>query len=72
MLRSYGKTLAAVAGKEMLAVRCLATQVHSAQIGQKRPGKNIVLIDGVRTPFATSGTVFNDLMAYELEKHAVL
>lgn len=68
MLRLYAKAVA-TASKETLVCRTLATQVSSTK---QRPGKNIVLIDGVRTPFAQSGTVYNDLLAYELEKHAVL
>lgn len=51
-------------------VRSLATTVSSAK--KPRTGKDIVLIDGARTPFAMSGTVYKDLMAYELERHAVL
>jgi len=50
--------------------RSLATTVSSAR--KQGTGKDIVLIDGARTPFAMSGTVYKDLMAYELQKHAVL
>ena len=35
-------------------------------------GKNIVLIDGVRTPFLPSYTEFKDIMAYELGRNALL
>jgi len=35
-------------------------------------GKNIVLVDGVRTPFLPSYTEFKDLMAYELGRQALL
>jgi len=49
--------------------KSLATTVSTPK---KRTGKDIVLIEGSRTPFAMSGTVYKDLMAYELEKHAVL
>jgi hypothetical protein len=69
MLRSIGK-VALTSAHQQLATRTLATQVSSVK--QQRTGKNIVLIDGVRTPFAQSGTVYNDLMAYELQKHALL
>jgi len=35
-------------------------------------GKNIVLVDGVRTPFLPSYTDFKDVMAYELGRNALL
>ncbi|KAG7197477.1 hypothetical protein KM043_013325 [Ampulex compressa] len=34
--------------------------------------KNIVFIDGVRTPFIQSGTQYQNLMAYDLARHALL
>lgn len=34
--------------------------------------KNIVLVDGVRTPFLPSYTEFKDMMAYELARNALL
>lgn len=34
--------------------------------------RNVVLIDGVRTPFAQSQTVYNDLIAYQLQRQAFL
>lgn len=34
--------------------------------------KNIVLVEGVRTPFLLSGTLYNDLMAYDLQRNAFL
>lgn len=34
--------------------------------------KNIVLIDGVRTPFVHSQTVYKDLLAYQLQREAFL
>ncbi len=33
--------------------------------------KNVVIIDGVRTPFLRSGTDYMDLMSYELGQHAI-
>ena len=33
---------------------------------------NVVLVDGVRTPFQLSGTGYKDLMAYELGRIALL
>ncbi|XP_076628748.1 mitochondrial trifunctional protein beta subunit [Colletes latitarsis] len=34
--------------------------------------KNIVFIDGVRTPFLQSGTSYKDLIAYDLAKHSLV
>jgi len=34
--------------------------------------RNIVLVDGVRTPFLPSGTQFKDMLAYELAREALL
>ena len=33
---------------------------------------NIVLVDGVRTPFVPSQSVYKDLMAYELLRNALM
>lgn len=35
-------------------------------------GKNVVLVDGVRTPFAQSSTIYKDLIAYQLQRMAFL
>lgn len=34
--------------------------------------KNIVFIDGVRTPFLHSGTSYKNLMAYDLARHSLV
>ncbi|KAK2582752.1 hypothetical protein KPH14_005019 [Odynerus spinipes] len=34
--------------------------------------KNIVFVDGVRTPFLQSGTQYKNLMAYDLARHSLL
>jgi acetyl-CoA acyltransferase len=39
--------------------------------GFTRTGRNIVLIDGVRTPFAQSNTAYEDLMAHDLGRYAL-
>lgn len=44
----------------------------AAAPGRKKYAQNIVLIDGVRTPFLTSGTGYNDLLALDLQRHALL
>ncbi|MGH7657297.1 MAG: acetyl-CoA C-acyltransferase [Gemmatimonadales bacterium] len=37
---------------------------------ESRPGRRVAIIDGVRTPFARSGTVFRDVPAVDLARHA--
>ena len=34
--------------------------------------KNVVLVDGIRTPFLMSGTDYNNIMAHDLQRHALL
>jgi len=56
-------------------VRCLATtsvQFANAKAVQDKTGKNIVFVDGVRTPFLPSGTDYSKLMPHELARHALL
>ncbi len=38
----------------------------------KGHGRDVVLIDGVRTPFLQSFTSYKDLMGYHLARHALL
>ncbi|EDV56882.1 trifunctional enzyme subunit beta, mitochondrial [Drosophila erecta] len=51
--------------------RTLSAAVASPQPKQKN-GQNIVLVDGVRTPFLTSGTTYSKLMPHELARHSLL
>lgn len=37
----------------------------------KSPGQNIVLVDGVRTPFLMSGTDYSNLMPHQLAQVAL-
>uniref|UniRef100_A0A1B6EPZ4 acetyl-CoA C-acyltransferase n=2 Tax=Cuerna arida TaxID=1464854 RepID=A0A1B6EPZ4_9HEMI len=37
-----------------------------------KTNKNIVLVDGVRTPFLMSGTSYSNLMAHDLARHSLL
>ncbi|XP_073708892.1 trifunctional enzyme subunit beta, mitochondrial [Garra rufa] len=59
------------------AARSLSTSVHlQAQAKSKKslakPGvKNVVLVDGVRTPFLLSGTTYADLMPHDLARAAL-
>lgn len=52
------------------AIRCASAA--SAVKAKPQHGKNIVLVDGVRTPFLPSYTNFKDMMAYELGRQALL
>ncbi|KAL7736680.1 hypothetical protein ACLKA6_015545 [Drosophila palustris] len=51
--------------------RQLATAV-AAQPKRSNNAQNIVLVDGVRTPFLTSGTSYSNLMPHELARHSLL
>lgn len=37
----------------------------------QRTGRNVVLVEGVRTPFSMSGTDFNDMMPHDLQREAL-
>jgi acetyl-CoA acyltransferase len=51
----------------------LAAKASGSKKTLEKPGvKNIVLVEGVRTPFLTSGTHYKDLMAYDLQRTAFL
>lgn len=39
---------------------------------QDKTGKNIVLVDGIRTPFLMSGTQYSKLMPHDLARHALI
>jgi len=49
-----------------------ASVAPSVKKAKSQFSKNIVLVDGVRTPFLPSYTEFKDLMAYELGRNALL
>lgn len=56
-------------------IRSLSTS--SALLAQKKqlktkPAQNIVLVDGVRTPFLMSGTQYSKLMPHDLARHSLL
>ncbi|XP_022182179.1 trifunctional enzyme subunit beta, mitochondrial [Myzus persicae] len=52
-----------------LPIRCLSTA--SPRVKDKT-GKNIVFVDGVRTPFLLSGTDYASLMPHQLAKEALI
>ncbi|CRL05332.1 CLUMA_CG018138, isoform A [Clunio marinus] len=63
-----------IAGKQQV-IRSLSTS--SSCLAQKielkrKPAQNIVLVDGVRTPFLMSGTQYSKLMPHELARHSLL
>ncbi|RWS17553.1 Trifunctional enzyme subunit beta-like protein, partial [Dinothrombium tinctorium] len=69
MLRiTSNRFLGAVCGQ----TNAIASMATAPSTTKSKYPKNIVLIEGVRTPFVQSGTAFNDVMAYELQKHAIL
>lgn len=57
-----------------VAFRCLSTTVtsHKKNTVTDKSGRNIVLVDGVRTPFLMSGTDYSKLMPHELARHSLL
>jgi len=57
-------------GARSTGARYLASAAPSGY--KPTPGKNIVLVEGVRTPFLMSGTAYNDLWPHELQRHALL
>ncbi|KAJ8962506.1 hypothetical protein NQ318_000896 [Aromia moschata] len=54
-------------------VRALSVgnQVNQKKTLTPKSGENVVLVDGVRTPFLMSGTDYASLMPHELAKHAL-
>lgn len=53
--------------------RILLAKVFTRNLSTSVPlRKNVVLIDGVRTPFAHSQTVYKELMAYQLQREAFI
>uniref|UniRef100_A0A7E4VH59 acetyl-CoA C-acyltransferase n=1 Tax=Panagrellus redivivus TaxID=6233 RepID=A0A7E4VH59_PANRE len=54
------------------ATRQLSASAATSKKSLAKPGRpNIVFVEGVRTPFVTSGTVFKDLMAVDLQRFAL-
>lgn len=56
------------------ALRSLSTTsaVYEPRKLPDKTGKNVVLVDGVRTPFLMSGTSYAKLMPHELARHSLL
>lgn len=55
-------------------IRSLSTTngVYQKKTLSDKTGKNIVLVDGVRTPFLMSGTSYSKLMPHELARHSLV
>jgi acetyl-CoA acyltransferase len=49
----------------------VGTQLNNKKTVTDKTGKNIVLVDGVRTPFLMSGTDYAKLMPHDLAKQAL-
>uniref|UniRef100_A0A8W7PJ96 acetyl-CoA C-acyltransferase n=1 Tax=Anopheles coluzzii TaxID=1518534 RepID=A0A8W7PJ96_ANOCL len=56
------------------ALRSISTSntVYEPRRLPDKTGKNVVLVDGVRTPFLTSGSDYSKLMPHELARHSLL
>lgn len=61
------------ARRSVVALRHAAYATNAAAaLAVHRPAlPNVVLIDAVRTPFATSGTIYRDMMAVDLQRQAL-
>lgn len=56
------------------AIRTLSVSSHlsARKTVPDRTGKNIVLVDGIRTPFLLAGTDYSKLMPHDLARQALL
>eukprot|EP01134_Creolimax_fragrantissima_P008475 CFRG8475T1 len=71
VLKVVSKAAASAPAASKMAAAMFATKsAPAAKIEKKRIGRNVVLVEGVRTPFVMSGTDFNDLMAHDLLRFA--
>lgn len=58
-----------------LGLKCLSTSNHvysPRKTIKDKTGKNIVFVDGVRTPFLLSGTDYAHMMPHELARHSLI
>ncbi|XP_054274265.1 trifunctional enzyme subunit beta, mitochondrial [Macrosteles quadrilineatus] len=72
-LGSVGRGI--VVSNSKCGIQCLSTTgiVYSPRkTVPDRTGKNIVFVDGVRTPFLLSGTDYANLMPHELARHSLV
>uniref|UniRef100_A0A224XPC0 acetyl-CoA C-acyltransferase n=1 Tax=Panstrongylus lignarius TaxID=156445 RepID=A0A224XPC0_9HEMI len=71
----FGKPLIFSSSNLLSTARCITTGsvLYSPRKTVKdRTGKNIVFVDGVRSPFLMSGTDYAKLMPHELARHALM
>lgn len=68
-----GPVTSVINGQQLNSIRAFSLGVQNNQKKTLAPksGENVVLLDGVRTPFLMSGTDYNNLMPHELAKHAL-
>jgi len=60
-------------GQVSVLVRGVSTTPSvQAKTQAKNTGKNMVLVDGVRTPFLMSGTDYKSLMPHDLQRYAMI
>jgi len=75
VLRSGGSSALSIFSRQQ-CLRCFSVSASKdAEAGKKSLGKqggrNIVLVEGVRTPFLVSGTDYKDLMPHDLARGAL-
>ncbi|KAH0552653.1 trifunctional enzyme subunit beta, mitochondrial [Cotesia glomerata] len=71
MLKSAVRSQSVFSGTYTLAASSNACRTYAKKIDNPS-NKNIVFIDGVRTPFLLSGTHYSKLMALDLARHSLL
>lgn len=71
LLRPYN-VVANVSTKILVTTNCNDRMRRNYATANSKLSRNVVLIDGVRTPFLKSYTDYKDMLAYELQRHAVL
>ena len=52
-------------------IRALSAQAAPAAVSSSNK-KNLVLVDGIRTPFTLSSTVYKELLPHDLQREAML
>uniref|UniRef100_A0A0V0G6N1 acetyl-CoA C-acyltransferase n=1 Tax=Triatoma dimidiata TaxID=72491 RepID=A0A0V0G6N1_TRIDM len=71
----FGKPLVFSSSNLLSTARCITTGsvlYTPRKTVKDRTGKNIVFVDGVRSPFLMSGTDYAKLMPHELARHALM